>query len=124
MSTPRYARDWDLVREVLIWAENGGDDDTRPAVDDAKLAYHCRLLHQAGLIEKATVADEPGGGPCYVAFIGPPTFKGHDALQAIRDDTAWAKIKGKLAEHGIPALFDVVVSIAKGYAQQSGLPLG
>lgn len=123
MDAPPFARDLDLIREVLLWAEKGGLPATKPKTDEARLAYHCHLLRQGGLIESAAVINQPGGGPCYVKMIGPPTLKGHDALQAIRDDTMWNTVKGKLTEHGIPAVFEVVVSLAKGLAQRSGLPM-
>lgn len=46
----QFARDMDLVREILLWAEKGGIPSARPDVDPVKLAYHCVIMQEAELI--------------------------------------------------------------------------
>ena len=124
-----FARDMDLVRDILIWMERGAPREERPAKDDdRKFAYHCRIMKDAGLID-AAVIEEPA---CRGSLISVPVranvkslaWKGHEALDAIRNDTVWQKTKSKIAEHGLPLVFDLALSVAKGIAAQHGVPLG
>ncbi len=123
-ASPPQSRDMDLIRDILLWMERGMPMETRPIREDGglpKYAYHCYLLADAGFIE-AKIHNNIDGMPHRV-FPIKITWKGQEALEAMRNDTVWNKTKETLAERGLPYLLDVVVSVAKGYAVQYGIPV-
>lgn len=127
-NTPLFARDMDLVREILLWAEKGGSATDAPKVDQVKLAYHCHIMSDGQLID--------GTGELYRRY-GPTagwnagiiqvkglTWKGHEFLEAMRNETTWTKVKEIFGKHGAPFLTELLMSAAKTIvAKQIGLPL-
>lgn len=114
-------RDDDYLRELLFVLE--GEKDWRvhltsviaPKDTDEKKAYHVMLLCDAGYM--TTVS----------GHIYRMTSSGHDYLDAIRDDTVWAKIKDVTASVGGVTL-GVMKELAVAYLKQeitkkSGLQL-
>ncbi len=117
------ARDMDLIRDILLWMERGMPKEGRPSPDNTpRYAYHCYLMVDAGLID-STVLMDIDRMPCRAHPVK-ITWKGQEALEVMRNDTVWNKTKAALAERGLPYLLDVVVSVAKGYAVEAGIPLG
>ncbi len=58
-----YAREMDLVRDILIWIENGAKHAEQPSKDDEhRFNYHCQIMEQAGLIKASifTFPDDNG----------------------------------------------------------------
>ena len=117
MGEPIFARDMDLLREVLIWAEHGGAKDMRPKADDVPLCYHVKLAKEAGLIDGAgslnrnprTGEWEPG-----LKHVKMLTPSGQDFLAAVRNDTIWNQTKTLAKTHGIPAIFEAMKALATG----------
>lgn len=51
------------------------------------------------------------------------TSRGHDALQAIDNDTLWSKVKKTATEKGVSPTLDLAVALAKSFGRQHmGLP--
>lgn len=123
---PPFARDLELIREILIWMESGAPDNSQPSADDEKrFAYHCQLMDEIQLI-KAAIMTRPGNNgmmEAQRAVVQKLLWKGQETLEAMRNDTVWNKTKAVMTDKGIPALFDVIVAAAKGYAKQAGVAL-
>ncbi len=88
-------RDMELVREVLLKVEeilfDGASHDI--CVDGRsrhEIAYHVMLLHEAGFIE----AMDLGVGWKPVRL----TYRGHEFLDAARNDGIWEKAKTAVVE--------------------------
>lgn len=61
--------------------------------------FHIRLLLEEGYI-KGVLSEERTG----VVFVEHLTWKGHELLDVIRDDTLWKKIKTLCTEKAMPAI--------------------
>ena len=105
----------DLVRLILMEIE---EKDRSTAIynmtidgyDTDAVAYHCKILDEAGLISdyKAKYADNE----IYVFGVGPLTWDGNDFLEKIRDDSRWKKVKDTISQKGLPLIIDTIKSIA------------
>jgi hypothetical protein len=109
-------RDMDVIRAILLELERHGGNRGIGNIDiegysQEDIRYNVYLLHQGGFIEGAirygVGSVQPRGFD-----IQRMTWAGHDFLDAIRNDTVWAKVKGKLARVGGDAPFDVVKAVA------------
>lgn len=113
-------RDMDLARDILRAVEQGpyGAVNNRSFVDqDPKVvAYHIELLEQAGLIE-ASIARANGAG-AVAANVQQLTWDGHEFLEAVRNDTIWAKAKQKAGSASFELLLAAAIALAK---QAAGL---
>ena len=97
-------RDMDLIREIVLKAEPAGYGElhTRDFVsdrhDELSIAEHFYLLEQAGLAEVNIIKSEQyGAGPGTLDRL---TNEGHDFSKAIKNDTAWGKIKDEVRRNG------------------------
>ena len=88
-------RNMNKVRELLIKIEETGVDDTY-YTDDQEECYHLRIMKDGGLVE-GWVADDGVDG--MTAEITRMTWKGHEFLDAIRDDGVWEKVNQKRSEN-------------------------
>ena len=51
------------------------------------------------------------------------TWRGHEFLDAVRDDTVWKKTKDKVASSGVTATVEILTQVATGIVKQMlGLP--
>lgn len=110
-------RDWELIRLILARIEDKGDLSSRwfadcfPEWPAETVNYHLWLLIHSGLLTGKCNADEPRAGfVCYGVAL---TWAGHEFLAAVRNDTAWHRIKSRLAERAIDLSFDAIVGVAK-----------
>ncbi len=111
-------RDMDLIRSILqkieSWDEPLHLEDLFPMAgySEAQIAYHVKILFKDRAID-AEPFDE-FGVPYRRFFNIELTPRGHDALDAIKDDTAWNKFKAFLAKTGKAFTFDLLLDWAKG----------
>lgn len=111
----RLKRDMDLCRKILFIIEDQ-DTDTKLlnlAVENysnSHVAYHCKILNEAGLVEyyDAKYADDN----LLFFSVGPLTWKGHDFIDKVREDTTWNNIKKIISKKGLPFTLSVVLNIA------------
>ena len=91
-------RDMDLWRKILrsvearedtgdpVWAELEG-------YTDGQIGHHAKLLADGGLLEGMDRTGQGDSTDCYKPRC--LTWKGHDFLEAARDDTRWKKAKAE-----------------------------
>ena len=108
-------RDMDLVRLILLEIEDKYRstaiyDLAIDGYDTEMVAYHCKILYEAGLISdyKAQYADNE----IYVFGVGSLTWNGNDFLEKIRDDSQWKKVKETITKKGLPLVVDTIKSVA------------
>ena len=108
-------RDMDLVRLILLEIEDKYRstaiyDLAIDGYDTEMVAYHCKILYEAGLISdyKAQYADNE----IYVFGVGSLTWDGNDFLEKIKDDSQWKKVKETITKKGLPLVVDTIKSVA------------
>lgn len=108
-------RDMDLVRKILFFVENEyvpGADVISVEIDgfDNDMIYeHCKLIYQAGLVQKFTDTSTMSGRGC---LTGNLSNEGYDYLDKIREDTIWNKTKKVIKEKGLPMVVDTIKAVA------------
>jgi hypothetical protein len=123
---PLFARDMDLVRAILFWAEDAGRPAKRPDVDRLKLCYHIKIMAEAGLIDgQGDYHRMPGTGQIDpgLAVVRGITWDGHDFLEAMRSETAWKAVKEAFSKHGVPLVTQLLVGVLKGRFHLGGASL-
>lgn len=120
-------RDWNQIREILIGLEAHDDilatwepDNIRcinvhdPAgeVEYLRYAEQVRLLVEAGLVQGAAGYVFSGDDRTGVDFATQKpyrlTWRGHEFLNAIRDDQVWRKIQATTIDKGSSLSFDII----------------
>lgn len=118
-------RDMDLCREILRQMEVHPNPEGPIKIKiegrpDQEITYHLHLLRQADLIEaieKTTFA-----GMAYAPQR--LTWKGHEFLDAARDDTIWRKAKERLLGVAGGLTFDLLLAALKAeISNRTGLNL-
>ncbi len=110
----------DLARRILLATaqqQHGDDLMGLPDVDGEDFALHVIWLQEAGLV-KALVSETIGPTHAYVQRL---TWAGCDFVDAIQDDTLWAKAKAKVMKPAASFTFDVLKDWLKAEIAQ-GLP--
>ena len=81
-----------------------------------EVVEHIALMIDAGLIEGEAYpsARSPGGGSFIITGL---TWKGHDFLDAARNDTVWNATKGRMAKAGAWT-FGLVLEVLKEEAKR------
>ena len=110
-------RDMELIRKILFTIEEkyvdtwlGGNEISIDGYDMKTVAYHCSILHDAGLIYD--YKGQYGDDELFFFGVGRLTWAGHEFLDKIKNDTVWNKTKGVIKEKGIPFVLDAVKEIA------------
>lgn len=108
-------RDMDLIREILLWAEEQPTHmiQQNPVYRDRstqEIRYHVYLMWQAGLVDIVDPVREDA--PITHATLQGVTWHGHEFLDAIRNDTVWNRAKSELSEKGKGFTFDLLKEVA------------
>lgn len=107
-------RNWDLIRRILFKLEEKAipeeflRSDEFQGFDSKTVAYHFKLLHQAGLIDGVD-GSTIGGFDFYAQGL---TWQGHEFLDKIRNDTLWQKVKATVQSKSLDLSFDVIKTVA------------
>lgn len=105
-------RDMELARKILFELEacesawGPGNDLSINGYSDQEVAYHIKMLYQAGLIEAQDVSCIGPDGFCWMP--GSLTWQGHEFIEASRDDTRWNAAKKKVQDAGGGIIFSVL----------------
>lgn len=111
-------RDMDLVRKILLKIE---EEYISTAIynlhiegyDIATVAYHCKILHEAGLV--SDYGAQYGSDEIYVFGVGALTWEGNDYLDKIRDDSFWKKTKDAINQKGLPLILDTIKTVSTAF---------
>lgn len=108
-------RDMDLVRKILLEIEEKYVSTAIYGLevegyDTAAVAYHCKILHDAGLISDYNA--NYGDDEIDYFSVGSLTWDGHDYLDKVRDDTLWAKTKDTIVQKGLPLILDTIKTVS------------
>jgi hypothetical protein len=113
-------RDMDLVRTILLEVEEhesptGVVDLKAPGYSPEQIAYHVKLLMQAGLIE----GHNASGMQNFRWIATSLTWRGHEFPEAARNDSVWQRVKAELKDRSMSLPFDLIqqlaIKIAAGY---------
>jgi len=113
-------RDMELVRRVLLDTEEHGGGIGWFELGDIEghsaeeVSYHVKLLSDAGFIEALDRSHQR-------ALVWHPkrlTWEGHEFLDAIRNDTVWAKTKKLVADKGSSIPFEVLKEVVMKLARE------
>lgn len=117
-------RDPDLVRKLLLYFEGrqsfAVDREVRiEGYSDDDVQYHLLLLAQSGFITYE--ADRSTTNPERLIRVYPfgLSWAGHEFLDVARDDTAWRKATGKVAEATGGLSLDLLKELLVTYGKQA-----
>jgi hypothetical protein len=118
-------RDMDLVRTILFEIEEHQNPNSQitlkaPGASPDQVAYHVKMLAQAGLIEAKHMT---GFGDVIGEWIPVSlTWKGHEFLEAARNEGIWQKAKAQLKDRAMTLPFSLITDLlTKLAAEQMGL---
>ncbi|MBW3140070.1 DUF2513 domain-containing protein [Ferrimonas balearica] len=102
-------RDMELGRKILLVLEEKEDFSTPiipevPEHTKIEVAYHIKLLHQAGLVEAINWSSDSDNEWEATTL----TSIGHDFLDAARNETIWKKSKAMVLENGAAMTFEMM----------------
>lgn len=111
-------RDMDLVRKILLEIEEEYVstpiyDLEIESYDMATIAYHCKILHEAGLVSDYDA--QYGSGEIIDFAVGGLTWEGCDYLDKVRDDSIWQKTKSTIKEKGLPLVIETIKAISSAF---------
>jgi hypothetical protein len=111
-------RDWDVIREILLQLEQKEAANAYLSPKDfadpreQEVAYHIRLLSEAGAIEATVHESSAGDGRINGAIAKRLTWKGHELLDSIRSESIWSQVKEKFKSSGLEMTVDSVLTVA------------
>jgi hypothetical protein len=108
-------RDFELIRKLLFYFEEktnleAEECPTIEGYDDLNIKYHVLLLAQAKLIDYEPEVTKTGRIIRIIPFN--LTWKGHEFLDAIRQEKTWSKIKEIIKNKGGTLSFEVIKAVA------------
>jgi len=114
-------RDMNLVREILMWAENQehGFVNENPSIEgysEEEIGYHVHLMHQASLVNAAD--DTAMGDKSPSALLSGLSWLGHEFLEASKDNTIWSKAKNTVLKTTSGVTFEVLFEWLKAEAKK------
>jgi hypothetical protein len=119
-------RDMDLVREILLKVEATppqelGGKFRMPSQNGPIVMEHLAMLIDEGFLDGKALRADQSNAPVTVV-VTRLTWKGHDFLDAARDDNNWHKAKRTIAEKGGSFTMEILVELLKSFAKaQLGL---
>jgi hypothetical protein len=127
LSEETMKRDMELVRAILLEAEKMGPRGGQIEIDDRsveEINYHIKRMDEAGLIHalisKTILSGSTPPSPYRIIEI---TWKGHDFLDAARNDRVWRKVLGRVGAAVSTATLEVIMAtLADEAKRQIGLP--
>jgi hypothetical protein len=118
-------RDFDLIRRIMIDVQNTPagsicENIAYPEYDQATVYEHEKLLIDEGFVDGQVVEEFGGIGAAVITGL---TWKGHDFLDAAKDDTIWNKVKQTVLTSTVSITFSLLLELLKAEARKKlGLP--
>jgi hypothetical protein len=114
-------RDMELIRLSLLEVEGEEPRPNLSAYTEEQKVYHMALCIEAGLVDGEVVKDGSGFPVGTVAIR--LTWKGHEFVDAARNDTIWKKTLGHVKKAGVSVTLPVLEDLLKkGVKELLGLP--
>ena len=111
----------DIIRLLLLQAEGEAPAPDLSAYTDEQKLYHSALIIEAGLAHGEVITD--GNGQPSGTVILRLTWKGHEFLDAARNETIWKKAVEKTKKAGIQVTMAVLEDLLKKLLKEPlGLP--
>lgn len=115
-------RDMDLVRYILLKTEEaegqiGYEDLVTDCWSAQEVAYHVEIMYLAGLLDATAMKDM--NGTAVRGYVNGLTWDGQDYLDAIRNDTVWAKTKRLVKEKVGSTTMDIIKLVAIEVTKQA-----
>ena len=104
-------RDMELIRLQLLRVEGEQPAPELSAYTEEQKVYHMALCIEAGLVDGEVVKDGNGYPARTVAIR--LTWKGHEFLDAARNDTIWKKVLERLKKAGVQVPLAVLEEVLK-----------
>ena len=106
-------RHLDLIRTILMETERNPSpmqpiEMRAPGYAPDQIAYHVRLLHEAGYLDAMDLTTHSG-------FVWQPktlTWQGHEFLDAARNTSVWQQVKTRLKDRSLDAPLSVIQQLA------------
>lgn len=114
-------RDMELIRLQLLRVEGEQPEPNLAPYTEEQRIYHMALCIEAGLVDGVVRKNEIGepNGTAAIRL----TWKGHEFLDAARNDTVWRKTIGHIKKAGIAVTLPVLEDLLKrGAKDVLGLP--
>lgn len=114
-------RDMDLIRAIMLELESHSAADLNleevviDGYDDDIVLGHLLLLREAGFIEMNY--ERFGGGEQQI-FIHRITWTGHEFLEAVRNDSIWAKSTKVMMSAGIGLGWPILQAVLRAKAAE------
>ena len=119
-------RDMNLVRKILQWAEQQehgftGGNPKFDNISEEVIDHHIYLMNDAGLIDAVDSTNLSSTSP--TALMSNISWRGHEFLDASRDETIWNKAKDTILKPAAGVAFDVLLEWLKIETKKKlGLP--
>lgn len=109
-------RDMELIRQIALVVESANDgigsEDIRIAgYSVAQVGYHCDLMNESGLIDTIDIRTLSSDYPTF--HIKRLTSKGHDFVDAARNNAIWNKAMATIATAVGGVTIDVMIRYLK-----------
>ena len=114
-------RDMDLIRTIMLHLESFPDADLNleevviEGHGDETVLGHLLLLREAGFIEM--IYERFGGGESQI-FIHRITWAGHEFLEAVRNETIWAKSTKVIMSAGVGLGWPLLQAVLRAKAAE------
>ena len=111
-------RNPELVRKLMLAIEQTSQPLTDQAQIDSysrdEVAYHMRLIIEAGLAQGSAMEDHSGGNTTVprAVVIFRMTNAGHDFIDSVRGDTVWNAVTDKVKTLGGSFTLNVLQQLA------------
>ena len=117
-------RDPDLIRKLLIHLEEKADDKVVKDLeidgyDKSEVMYHFILMDQAGFIRCEREVSSSTPGRVIKVYPFSLTWKGHEFLEASRNETTWNRAKALIKEKSGALSIDVLKALLISMAKES-----
>ncbi len=109
-------RDMELIRLQLLEVEGEPPPPDFAGYTEEQQVYHMALCIEAGLVDGVVVPNATGY-PAATSAIR-LTWKGHEFLDAARNDTIWKKAIGHIRKTGVQVTLPVLEELLKKAARE------
>ena len=114
-------RDMELIRLQLLQVESEDPVPKLKNYSEEQQVYHMALCIEAGLVD-GVVVNDANGYPAATTAIR-LTWRGHEFLDAARNDTIWMKALSHIKKAGIQATLPLLEEMLKKTVKETlGLP--